>query len=224
MMAGLQAVRWIIAGVALLLLVPGLGACSGGRTLEWKQEVKLHDGRVILVDRISKQTGKLTPEGAILEYEQTLTFTHPDTGQRLIWMLPKGTGVRMLDFERGVPYFVLTAKSITDYNDWGCPNPPWIVYRLEQGEWLRVGVEQLPVRFIRPNMLLAARTDERASGDGLVTVQEMEAYLKRVDPPFRIFSREKVNPIAKGCYPDTLNQQGRGAEMKIGYEQEEMKK
>ncbi len=53
--------RHAINGLVLpLLLVSSLNACGDGKkTVEWKQEVPLHDGRVIVLERISKQTGKL---------------------------------------------------------------------------------------------------------------------------------------------------------------------
>lgn len=38
-------------------------------------------------------------------------------------------------FDPGTPNFVLTGNTISDYNTWGCPNPPYLVYRYEQGKW-----------------------------------------------------------------------------------------
>jgi hypothetical protein len=211
---------WGIWMIGLLLTSFSLTACGGGRTIEWKQEVRLHDGRVIVIDRVSKQTGKIFPENTIIEYEKTLTFTHPDTGERIRWTLPKGTGAWMLDFDGEIPYYVLLTSSVADYNDWGCPNPPPIVFRYEQRQWSRIPIEQLPTRFVKPNLLLAAKTDQRSSNDRYVTVEEIDAYFKRQDLPYRIISREKVSPIAKGCHPDVLVKQGRQMEININYNME----
>jgi hypothetical protein len=212
--------------LALLLLAASLGACDGRKTVEWTQEVPLHDGRVIALARISKQTGTLFPENVSMEYEQTLTFTHPDTQERIRWTLPKGLQPAALDFEDGTPYYLLKVYTVADYNAWGCPNPPWLVYRYEKGEWNRVPFEQLPAKFDKWNLIEMQKVVAKYLDDTLLTVQESEDFWqgdfhrRRLRP----ISREKVNPIAEGCYPDTLNQQGRGAEMKIGYEQEETKK
>lgn len=199
--------------LAIGLAAMGLSACDRGRTIEWKEEVKLQDGRVVMVERMSKQTGVIFPENTVIEYEKTLSFTHPDTSERIDWILPKGTGAWMLDFDRGIPYLVLRTSSVADYNTWDCPNPPWLAFRYEAERWQRIGQEQLPVRFVKPNLLHAARADERATADGLYTVKEMEAYLQQIDPPGRIISREKVNAIGEGCFESVLIRLGRKSEI-----------
>lgn len=205
---------WFVLLSALLSAGFALNACGrGGKTLEWKQEASLHDGRVIVVDRIAKQTGKIFPENTVIEYEKTLSFTHPDTGVRIGWTLPKGTGAWMLDFDGGYPYLVLRTSSVADYNHWDCPNPPWMAYRYESGQWQRIAQEQLPARFVKPNLLHGARTDEHATTDGLYTVKEMEAYMLKIDPPRRVISREKISPIGEGCHESVLIKQGRQSEI-----------
>lgn len=78
-----------------------LSAC--GKTIEWKQEVKLHDGRVIVMERMSKLSGTVFPENVVLEYEQTLIFRHPDSGTRIEWKIPEGLQPVSFDFDRGIP-------------------------------------------------------------------------------------------------------------------------
>lgn len=200
----------------IVLLVAGIAmhACGeSGKTLSWRQEVLLSDGRVIVMDRVSKQTGKIFPENTVIEYEKSLAFAHPDTGERISWTLPKGTGAWMLDFDGGYPYLVLRTSSVADYNNWDCPNPPWLVFRFESGLWQRIGQERLPARFVKPNLLHGARTDELATADGLYTVKEMEAYFRKIDPQRRVISREKVSPIGEGCDEDVLVRLGRQAEI-----------
>ncbi|MDP2823563.1 MAG: hypothetical protein Q8O52_12920 [Sulfuritalea sp.] len=75
----------IIWPIAVLL---SLTAC--GKTIDWKQEVKLHDGKVIVVDRQSKQESMSIPTKGILEPWQQIAFTHPASGERIVWDLPKG--------------------------------------------------------------------------------------------------------------------------------------
>lgn len=224
--------RWILRPTGFLLRSQGSGparlarlgvllsagfalnACGeGGKTLDWKQEVRLQDGRTIIVERKSKQTGKIFPENTVIEYEKALSFFHPDTNERIQWTLPKGTGAWMLDFDNGYPYLVLRTSSVADYNKWECPNPPWLAFRYESGQWQRIGQERLPARFVKPNLLHGARTDERATADGLYTVKEMEAYMLKIDPPRRVISREKISPIGKGCDEDVLVRLGRQAEI-----------
>ncbi len=191
-----------------------LSACSGDKTVHWKQEVLLQDGRVINVDRISKQRGPTIPENAILEYEQTLSFVNPDTHENITWTLPNGTMTKMLDFEKGVPYFVLRPASVADYNAWDCPNPPFLVFRYENRQWQQKPFETLPAQFTVPNLLGAAHSSDTLSEDGLVTIDEFKQYLKKSSvPEVRVISREKINPIGKGCFGSTLYRLGRQSEI-----------
>lgn len=188
-------------------------ACDSGRTLEWKQEAPLADGRVIVIDRVSKQTGVKYPERAVFEFQQILSFTNPDTNERISWEIPGGTGAWMIEFDSGTPYMVLKAKSVTDYNNYDCPNPPWLVYRYTQNQWNRIPLESLPERFAKPNLLAAARTDERSSNDGFVSRQELEAFFRRQDAEYRVIGREKISPIGHGCDEGTLIRLNRQSEI-----------
>lgn len=199
--------------LAYFLLTP-IFAVAGGKTVYWKQEVLLQDGRVIIVDRISKQSGKIIPENVILEYEQTLTFINPDTGDKIAWTIPKGVMPRMLDFENGDPYIVFRTSSVADYNEWGCPNPPLIVFYYKDSEWKQLPNEALPLRFTFPNMLDSAHSADRLSDDGLLTVSEMHNFL--MESQFsdrRIIDRKKISPISIGCFEGALYRLGRGSEI-----------
>lgn len=198
----------IIWPIAVLL---SLTAC--GKTIDWKQEVKLHDGRVIVVDRQSKQESMSIPTKGILEPWQQIAFTHPVSGERIVWDLPKGLGLWMLDIEGGTIWTVLKPQSVADYNNWGCPSPPWIVFRRQAGIWQQVTMGDMPSVFVAPNTLAAAASDNPRSENKLVSVEQFGAYLARLDPEYRTISREKVNPIAKGCFDDVLVKQGRQSEI-----------
>lgn len=216
--------RKLAAGPAAVILALLLSSCLDGRkTVEWKQEVPLHDGRVIVLERISKQTGTLFPENVGLEYEQTLTFVHPDTQERIRWTLPKGLQPAALEFERGVPYYLLKVYTVADYNAWECPNPPWLLYRHDQGSWQRVPFEQLPEKVVKRNVVEMQKVVKKYLDDGYLSRQEQEEFWNR-DHHRRLLhpiSREKVNPLGKGCHEGILIRQGRAAELNIGYENKE---
>lgn len=192
-----------------------------GKTIDWKQEAPLHDGRMLIVDRRSE----LSPSDPFqlsvrFEVAQALTFTHPDTGERISLNIPKGLLPVMIDFDRGSFYFVLLA---TDYSGWGCPNPPYLVYRYQQGKWKHVAFEELPASLENRNLI--AQSKSVYSGvnvlpDGsYVPAAVMEKYWKEFRDSAgqslgtRRLSREKINPIAEGCYASVLEALGREAEM-----------
>jgi len=195
-----------------------LNACGeAGKTIEWKQEVPLQDGRVIVVERISRQTGKIMPENVIMESEQTLSFAHPDTQERIRWTLPDGLLPAALDFDGKTPYFVLRAYTVSDYNKWDCPNPPWLVYRYEEGEWGRVRFEKLPAGIVSQNLLPMFKMSPLKEGGGRVTVRQLDDYWRHFAPSERVraktISREKISPIGKGCDEDVLVRLGRQTEI-----------
>lgn len=203
-----------------VLVLLSFSACSGEKTVHWKQEVQLQDGRVIEVERVSKQKGPLFPENVIIEYEQTLSFVNPDTKEKVIWAIPQGLRPKMLDFEKGIPYFVFGTGSVADYNTWDCPNPPFLVFRYENGQWPQKPFDILPAQFTVPNLLGAAHSADKLSEDGLVTLYEFKQYLKKSSiPSVRVISREKIHPIAKGCHPDVLVKQGRESEINVKYKE-----
>lgn len=200
-------------GLALpLLALLVLGACA--RIVHWQQEVKLQDGRTLVIARTSKQAGPGLAPRDTTGFARELTFVHPDTAEEIRWELPKGTSAHLLDFDGPATYLVLSANSAAEYNNWQCPNPPWIVYRHLAGIWMRVGIGDLPERFVTPNLL--ARPDEEKSADGRVTLSEMESYLKSARPEYRSIGRAKLNPLDQGCQEYLLRQLGREEETKIG--------
>lgn len=200
----------ICFGLLLSVLLTGCGE----ERLAWKQEVPLHDGRVVILDRLSTIGAKEPFLGNLrMETEQTLAFVHPDTGQRIEWKMPKGLQPYMLDFEGGVPYYVLDAHTVADYNTWNCPNPPFLVFKYLNDQWQRVDFDQLPVRFINRNLFEMAKSNETYIVNGLATQEVLRQYIKTKDPDRRVIGREKVSPIAHGCHEGTLMKQGRHSEI-----------
>lgn len=196
-----------------LPIVASLSLTACGKTIEWKQEVKLHDGRMIVVERQSKQKEISLPVKGVLEPWQQVTFTHPTTGERVIWELPNGLGLWMLDFEAHMVWAVLRPMSVSDYNEWGCPSPPWIVFRQKDGTWQQLAAAELPAKFSFPNTLAGAAADEPRSESKFVSAEKFRNYIAGLDPEYRTIGREKINPIAKGCVDDVLVKQGRQSEI-----------
>ncbi len=202
----------VVIGMAIVSTIAFSG-CEKRKSLTWRQEAQLQDGRVVVVERVSKQRSGSIPENIVIEYMQEIAFINPNSDERITWELPTGLGIWMLDFDGDSTYSVFKPKSVADYNNWDCPNPSWIVYRHRSGSWDRLILDELPVRFQRPNMLAAANSNEKISADGVVTVSEFETYLKRLDSEYRVISREKISPIGKGCDEDVLVRLGRQAEI-----------
>lgn len=209
-----------ILGVATWKAIPVIDYFTG-KTIHWKQEAPLHDGRMLIVERVSE----LSPSDPFqlsvrFEFAQKLAFTHPDTSEKISWNIPDGLLPVMIDFDQGAPYFVLLAS---DYAKWGCPNPPYLVYRYGQGKWKHVEFEVLPTILEERNLITQSKSvysGVRVLPDGsYIPASVMEKYWKefrsssQVGQRTRKLSREKINPITEGCYASILEALGRVAEM-----------
>lgn len=121
----------------------------------WKEQVLLHDGSKIIVQREEIYDAGLRHEigqGAPLA-EQTIRFKIPNTNQSVTWKSsnrsfeqPENLNVLSLDFLNDIPYLATTTAYCLAYNRWGRPNPPYIFFKYI-GEWQRIPVEEFPEQF-----------------------------------------------------------------------------
>jgi hypothetical protein len=190
-----------------------LSAYSGEKTVHWKQEVQLQDGRVIIMDRTSVQTGKIIPENVSMEKSQSITFVNPDTNEKVAWDIPKGLLPYALDFDDKTPYLVLTSYTVADYNNWNCPSPPYLIYRYQDHGWNSIPIEQLPSRFEKRNLIDMSKEYQRFSQTDLLTLDQFQKWIKENLKDRRVIGREKINPIGRGCDESTLYRLGRQSEI-----------
>ncbi len=121
-------------------------------TITWKEEVLLHDGKTIIVERSDTYDSSMNHEigqGAPLAEHKT-TFMIPGTNQTVIWKSdhhplpdPHSLSLLALDFSGDVPYVATTPSGIIAYMKWGSPNPPSVFFKFV-GEWKRVSLEEFP--------------------------------------------------------------------------------
>jgi len=151
--------RWGQPPIMLLAVCCGVTGCVAGTSQhesfrEWKEEVKLNDGRVILVNqkwrcaRIGKyNTGK---EYCSTLRESWLTFSLPEISNREIeWneqFLPL-----VFNVYKGQLYIV----GIVDGTQWlvyGKPQPPYISYRWNVNGWHPISFNEIPETIYKTNM------------------------------------------------------------------------
>lgn len=174
----------------------------GSNEKSWKEEVLLHDGRIIIVDRTANrhgghEIGQRPPIG-----DQSISFTMPGTKRRAVWKDDYSEDVRganfnlmMLDIVQGTAYVLATPAGCLSYNKWGRPNPPYVVFEYQDHEWKRIPLEELPPGIKLPNMLHASPdevAEERAIG-GVVSAsairEENDGYKQ---PEYKTIVREVV--------------------------------
>lgn len=121
----------------------------------WKEEVLLHDGKKIIVERSDTYDSSMPHEigqGAPLA-EHAMTFTIPGANQMVLWKsdnrpLPDQNYLQLLvlDFLDGVPYVATTPLRCTTYNKWNRPNPPYVFFKYVN-TWERISLNEFPPQF-----------------------------------------------------------------------------
>lgn len=145
----------VILGLAVLGVAGALVYSATSNTLTWREEVALHDGGVLVVSRKTV----LLPSpmlGERVDGKRQLSFTHPKTGKLVTWENAGEIGSRvypmLLDVDGERAFLVTIAQAAKDYDDLGCPTPPYIVFRHDGTAWTRVPLAELPARFRRANV------------------------------------------------------------------------
>jgi hypothetical protein len=155
----------------LLSMVVSLCACAGlpniGHTMRWQEEVKLHDGQMIVVERLYNLGGYPAIDSHNRSpLDETLTFTLPGSGKVIAWKTEfndspelNSLGPLLLDVVEGIPYLAASPAGCIAYNKWGRPNPPYVLFKYANETWLRIPLEAFPPMLVQSNLM--SRPDSR---------------------------------------------------------------
>lgn len=142
----------------ILMTVISISACS---KTTWKEEVALHDGTTLIVERSQVRGGlhELGQGSTITAH--SMKFTLPGSDKAILWKSEKpeeigydSMGLLAFDLIGGVPYVVLRPVGCLSYNKWGRPNPPYVVFKYVDQQWRRLPVSELPGEITKPNLLI----------------------------------------------------------------------
>lgn len=144
-------------GWAILLgLFGGLAALgvylNTPATYRWKEEVRLHDGRLIVVERSRRMSGPREPFRSATVGKWTLIFENPDKpGNKIKLDVHGGADPMLLGFVQGVPYMAIQPGRGDARYFYNCPSPPYIFFRYD-GEWKRIELKEFPKELVDRNM------------------------------------------------------------------------
>lgn len=154
----------------VLLAVFGLSGCVGGLGLggsSWKEEVLLHDGGKVVVQRSVAYGGRHEIGQRSSYTKQTLSFTHPANGKQVTWQdnaspeLGTSSFLPMaLDIYRDAVYLVANPMGCLSYNKWGRPNPPYVVFKYAGKSWERIALQELPPETKALNLIFSSPDTE----------------------------------------------------------------
>lgn len=135
----------------------------GGNTMSWKEEVLLHDGKIIVAERFYNLGGYPTLESRErAALDETVTFSLPGTNKKITWKTdfrdsepePNSLNLILFDVVKGVPYIATYPAGCIAYNKWKRPNPPQILFKYEGDQWKRITVEEFPAELTKANVIV----------------------------------------------------------------------
>jgi hypothetical protein len=226
-MHNLQALLTLLrAATARALLAVGLivalTACAGAGALgmggdTWQEEVLLHDGRKMVVERYTLRGGRheVGQKGDYIA--QTMRFTPPGSSKAIEWQDQRSADLGNSSFlpmavevVRGTPYIVANTMGCLAYNKWGRPNPPYVVFKHEANTWQRIALTDLPPEVKTPNLvqsmpdLIAAQEPGR-----FVTAARIAQIVADYrDPKYRTILREAMSDGGSSCRLQFSNGKG----------------
>jgi hypothetical protein len=172
-----------------MLLVSGcvanLAACSP--YVSWKEEVKLNDGRVIVVEQRKLAEGEI-------DRESWLTIPLPEFGTKpIVW---HGHVTPMnLNVDQGILYVVGLPPTGREARFYGCPEHGYVAFAWKKGTWNRVFFAQIPESIYSTNLLIEGFAPK---GTSFLTIAEKNSKTLNGNP--RLWGYWKLNPnIGNGC-------------------------
>lgn len=190
-----------------LVLGLSLTACGEGKS-SWKEEVLLHDGSKLIVERTQIYGGN-HELGQTPIKEQIISFALPNSNQLITWKSEYSADIGStnfsllaLDIVNSTPYIVADPRSCLSYNKWSRPNPPYIFFKYINQQWKKIPLSEFPVEIKEINMLLSTYGSyylEEAIKSGFVTSDSVKKFNEDGNMPskYKSILREPIEKV--GC-------------------------
>ena len=167
----------------------------------WKEEVLLHDGSKMVVERSQSRGGRHEIGQAPPVKEHSITFTLPGTNKALAWKDEFSEEIGHSNFDllalhvlNGSAYLVTSPFGCFSYNKWGRPNPPYILFKYTGTVWTQIHISELPMEFRNINLVPDTHNNEKKlTSQDVVSAEQVNDFNKWFkQPEFRTILREPV--------------------------------
>lgn len=173
--------RWL-ATISLMILGGGMSACADGTS--WKEEVLLHDGKKLIVERSQSYGGRHEIGQKPPIKEQEISFTLPGSNRSITWKTEYSDDIGRANLNllalhvlNGTPYIVAEPNLCLAYNKWGRPNPPYVFFKYDGKAWQRIPLSTFPMQFRDINIVvnsLGAAEEGTIVEDKLIAVDKIK--------------------------------------------------
>jgi hypothetical protein len=165
---GLLSLPRAIAAAALVCWVSlMLSAC--GSTVEWKEDVRLLDGRIITVTQKKRCEGgdyRAKTDATCLAREAWVTINFPEFSEKdIVWH--ESLDPMIINVYQGKLYIVGTPPTTLEFRKYGALNPPYYGFIWDGNIWRRIPFSSIPKAIYDGNMLIESIPKTRTSHVGL---------------------------------------------------------
>lgn len=197
----------------ILMMGVSVNACSS--TMNWKEEVKLHDGQVLVSERNYNLGGYAYLDSSErTPLNETVSFSLPGTNKKIIWKndfsdsVPEPNSLNHFRFDivNGVPYLATYPAGCIAYNKWGRPNPPQILFKYEGDQWQRITLAELPPELIGASANVIVGRPASSLLKSFYTVEGVNEKNHNISTPeYKTILREAVVKGAHGTDGSSVN-------------------
>jgi hypothetical protein len=155
-----------IAMVSAVVTAFVLTGCGGGRN--WREEVRMADGKTIVVQRIAKLGNPLDQEIPDLKYGpptvgHRIRIPVPNRGS-VVWETDKTLTPLAIGLRGETLYLAASPRFCWAYDQLGRPVPPYVFFKHEGKDWQRIPVEEFPEEIDTANLSVAGRPEDAEAG------------------------------------------------------------
>lgn len=209
--------HWLLA-VSLMILGGSMSADAGLFGFggdRWKEEVLLHDGKKLIVERSQTYGGRHEVGQKPPVKEQKLTFILPGSNRSITWKSEYSEDIGRANLKllalhilNGTPYIVTEPNLCLAYNKLGRPNPPYVFFKYDGKDWKRISPPEFPVELKNINVVIDTKGDaEEITKLGMVsaaTVMELNSSLLRYPNEHVEYKTIMREPLASSqlCPPE----------------------
>lgn len=208
---------FVIISVLVGTVISACGFFGFGDSVKWKEEVLLHDGRKIIVERSQSYGGRHEIGQTPPIKEQKITFTLPGTNKRITWKSEYSEDIGRANFKllalhilKDTPYIVAKPNLCLSYNKWGRPNPPYVFFKYTGKTWQRIPISEFPKEFKDINLVIDTKTQEKTiierSPVPAELIKEINSHLTQ--PEYKTILREPLTKerINQMCFDPNSEQ------------------
>jgi len=200
-----QTVTLLVSILIFGVSMDAFGFLGFGNSASWKEEVLLHDGSKIFVERSQTFGGYPTIESQEREVlEEEWVSPVPGTEQKIIWKVdfcsPTGSRLMLitLGFMKGTPYIATTPAGCIAYNHWKRPNPPYVFFKYDGKEWRQIPLAEFPAEFKEANVVVGGRSKPEKQAGNTLSIVKIKEENRNLEPYLRYIVREPLKPGTPG--------------------------